>query len=74
MKILKTTGLVIFGSGALSLIGYWLYLMTKEFLWVSDIPFIIRFGVIAIILGIIVTLIALIFERINDKKNENLDV
>jgi hypothetical protein len=74
MKILKTTGLVIFGAGALSLIGYWLYLMTKEFLWVSDIPFIIRFGVIAIILGIIVTLIALIFERINDKKNENLDV
>ena len=74
MKIIKTTGLVIFGLGAIALIGYWLYLMAIEFLWVTEIPFVIRFGVTGIILGVIITLIALVIERMKDKNNENLDV
>jgi|GEM_PF-993267 hypothetical protein len=74
MKIIKITGLVIFGLGAVSLVGYWLYLMAIEFLWVAEIPFVIRFGVTGIILGIIITLIALTIERMKDKKNENLDL
>ena len=68
MKILKTLGLSIFCLCLLILTGFGIY----EFLKDSTIPFVIKWGIIGLILGIIMVIISLIIERIKDNKNNKI--
>lgn len=63
MKPLNILGLIIFSAGVLALIGFGLY----EFFEDSTIPTIVRWGIIAVILGVIIILISLIKERLKEK-------
>jgi len=63
MKPLNILGLVIFSAGALALIGFGFYNFFQE----SDVPVLVRWGIIAIISGIIIILISLIKERLKEK-------
>ncbi len=64
MKSLNILGLIFFFVGAFTLIGFWLY----KFFESTEIPFIVRWGIIAIILGVIIILTSLIKERLKEKK------
>ena len=64
MKPLNILGLIILFIGIFVLIGFWLY----KFFESTEIPLIIRGGIIAIILGVIIILISLIRERLKEKK------
>ncbi|MBZ9577591.1 hypothetical protein KJA13_00950 [Patescibacteria group bacterium] len=64
MKPLNVLGLIVFFIGIFILIGFGLY----KFFENTEIPFIVRWGIIAIILGVIIILISLIRERIKEKK------
>lgn len=63
MKPLNILGLTIFFVGSLTLIGFGLYQFFKDL----TIPVVVRLGIIAIILGIIIILISLIKERLKEK-------
>jgi len=63
MKPLNILGLTIFFAGVLVLIGFSLYKFFED----STIPAIVRYGIIAVILGVIIILISLIKERIKEK-------
>ena len=64
MKFLNIVGLTIFSAGILMLIGF----STYEFLKDSNIPVVVRWGIIAVILGIAIILVSLIKERVKEKK------
>ncbi len=64
MKPLNILGLIILFSGALVLIGFGLYKFFED----TGIPLIVRGGIIAIILGVIIILISLVKERLKEKK------
>ena len=64
MKPLNILGLIILFIGIFILFGFWLY----KFFENTEIPLIIRGGIIAIILGVIIILISLIRERLKEKK------
>ena len=63
MKPLNILGLTIFSAGLLALTGFGLYKFFED----STVPLVIRWGSIAIILGIIIILISLIRERLKEK-------
>ena len=63
MKTLNILGLIIFSAGALTLIGLGFYKFFED----STVPPIIRWGTIAIILGVIIILVSLIKERLKEK-------
>jgi len=64
MKPLNIIGLTIFFAGLLAIAGYGLFKFFED----TTIPVVVRLGIIAIILGIIIILISLIKERLNEKK------
>lgn len=70
MKKCNVIGLTVFAFGALALIGFGVYKFSEEFFKSSEIPVIVKFGISALIVGTIIMLISLIFERIGDKKEE----
>ena len=63
MKPLNILGLTIFSAGVLTLIIFCLYKFFED----STVPVVIRWGTIAMILGVIIILISLIKERIKEK-------
>jgi len=63
MKPLNILGLIFFFAGSFALVGFGFYEFFKD----STIPVVIRWGIIAIILGIIIILISLIKERLKEK-------
>lgn len=63
MKPLNILGLIIFFAGILALAGFGLYKFFED----TTIPVVVRLGIIAIILGIIIILISLIRERLKEK-------
>ncbi len=63
MKQLNILGLTIFSVGILTLIGFGLYKFFED----STIPTMVRWGTIAVILGVIIILISLIKERLKEK-------
>ena len=63
MKPLNILGLTIFFTGVLALIGFGLYKFFED----STIPAVVRWGIIAVILGVIIILISLIKERLKEK-------
>lgn len=63
IKPLNILGLIIFSAGVLALVGFGLY----EFFEDSTVPIVVRWGIIAIILGVIIILISLIRERSKEK-------
>lgn len=63
MKLLNILGLIFFFVGSLIIVGFGFYEFFKD----STIPVIIRWGIIAIILGVIIILISLIKERLKEK-------
>lgn len=65
MKPLNILGLTIFSAGILVLIGFGLYKFFED----STVPVIVRWGIIAVILGVIIILISLIRERIKEKNS-----
>lgn len=64
MKTLNILGLTLFSAGVFTLVGYSLY----KFFVNSTAPIVVRWGIIAIILGIVVILFSLINERIKEKE------
>ncbi len=64
MKPLNILGLIVLFIGIFVLIGFWLY----KFFESTEIPLIIRGGIVAIILGVIIILISLVRERLKEKK------
>jgi len=63
MKLLNILGLTIFFAGLLTLVGFGLYRFFED----SSISAPVKWGIIAIISGIIIILISLIRERIKEK-------
>ncbi|MCD4762374.1 hypothetical protein K8R32_05475 [bacterium] len=63
MKPLNILGLTFFFAGLLTLAGFGLYKFFED----TTIPVVVRLGLIAIILGIIIILISLIKERLKEK-------
>ena len=65
MKPLNILGLIILFAGLLAIVGFGLYKFFED----STISIVVRFGIIAIILGIIIILISLIKERLKEKNS-----
>ena len=63
MKPLNILGLIVFFAGVFVLIGFGLYKFFED----STVPAIVRYGIIAVILRVIIILISLIKERIKEK-------
>jgi hypothetical protein len=63
MKPSNILGLIIFFAGLLAIAGFGLYKFFED----STISIVVRLGIIAIILGIIIILTSLIRERLKDK-------
>ena len=63
MKPLNILGLTIFFAGSLAIVGFGLYKFFED----STIPAVVRWGIIAVILGVIIILISLIKERLKEK-------
>jgi hypothetical protein len=63
MKFLNILGLTLFFLGTIILISFGLY----EFFRDTTIPTIIRYGIIAVILGIIIIISSLIKERLKEE-------
>lgn len=66
MKPLTILGLIIFSAGGLFLIGFALYKFFED----TTVPLVIRWGIIALILGTMIMLTSLVIERIKDKGKE----
>ena len=64
MKPLNILGLIIFSAGILTLTGFGLYKFFED----TEIPYVIKWGIITIILGVIIILISLGKERLKEKK------
>ena len=62
MKPLNILGLTIFFAGIFILISFGLYKFFED----STIPIVVRLGVVAIILGIIIILASLIKEKLKE--------
>ncbi len=63
MKPLNILGLTIFSAGVLGLLGFSLYKFFED----VEIHPIIKWGIVAIILGVLIILISLISERLKEK-------
>lgn len=63
MKLLNIIGLVVLLSGALAVAGFGLYKFFEE----TEIPLIVKGGLSAIVLGIVIILFSLIRERLKEK-------
>jgi len=64
MKFLNILGLTIFFGGLFVLIGFGLFKFFED----STVPIIVRWGIVAIILGVIIILISLVRERLKEKE------
>ena len=64
MKPLNILGLTIFFAGVFAIVGFGLYKFFED----STVPTVVRCGIIAVILGVIIILISLIKERLKEKK------
>ena len=71
MKKLNIVGLTIFTAGMLLITAYGVYEFVSKFLGDTSVPVIIRYGITAIIAGLIILIISLVLERIKDKEKEN---
>ena len=63
MKPLNILGLTIFFAGSLTIAGFGLYKFFED----STIPIVVRLGIVAIILGVIIILTSLVRERLKEK-------
>jgi len=63
MKPLNILGLTIFSIGSFAIMGFSLYKLFED----STISIVVRLGIVATILGIIIILISLIVERLKEK-------
>jgi len=63
MKPLNILGLTIFSIGLFEITGFGLYKFFED----STISIVVRLGIVAAILGIIIILISLIRERLKEK-------
>ena len=64
MKFLNILGLTLFSLGIMVLVGFGLYKFFRD----TTVPAIIRYGIIAVILGVMIILISLVKERLKEKK------
>jgi len=64
MKPLNILGLIIFFVGLFAIVFFGLYKFFED----STVPVLIRWGIGAIILGVIILLFSLIKEKIKDKE------
>ena len=64
MEKLQTLGVIVFVAGILILTAYGLYM----FLIAEDIPLIIRIGLAAMGIGVVIVILALVRERYQDIK------
>jgi len=64
MKFLNILGLILFSLGITALVGFGLYKFFQD----TTVPAIIRYGIIAMILGTIIILTSLVKERLKEKK------
>jgi len=67
MKPFNILGLTIFSLGVLILAGFGFYKFVDKFFQDTSIPFLVKIGVVGLVLGIIVMLTSLIIERIRNK-------
>jgi len=73
MKNGKAVGMIIFVAGVIILLGYGLY-QGFENLSLEEIDAVIAIGVIAIIIGLIVLFITIIFEQQEGKKKMKKEI
>ncbi len=72
MKPSNIFGLTIFSAGALVLVGFGLYKLFGAILKDNDIPIVVKWGIVGLILGVVIILFSLIIERLKDKKKEKI--
>ena len=58
--------LMVVGGGVLA--GYWAYFMVTRVL--SEVPLLIRLGIVAVILGLIVLFATVVRDRLRERKEE----
>ncbi len=63
MKPLNVLGLTLFFAGSVILAGFGLYKFFED----STVPAVVRWGIVAVILGVIIILISLIKERSKER-------
>jgi len=68
MKFLNILGLILFSLGITALVGFGLYKFFQDTTVPAIITAIIRYGIIAMILGTIIILTSLVKERLKEKK------
>lgn len=67
---MKNAGILLMVLGALLLIGFGFFqLITVP----ADMPAVIRYGLLTLLLGLLLAVIGLVFERIKERKEEQQD-
>ena len=67
---LKILGIIIISASSLVLIVFGLYKFLEDILRETNMPIIVKWGIIGVILGVIIILISLVVERIKDYQKE----
>ncbi len=66
MKVFNILGLTILSAGVLGLFGFVLYKFFQDI----EVHSIVKWGIVAIILGAVIILISFISERVKEKKHD----
>lgn len=74
MKFLRTLGWLLVIVGVLLLVGFGSIELVKEIWQDAEIPVLVKVGMLALIGGIVVLILALIKERREDIKKEHFDI
>lgn len=71
MSTLNKIGLWLLGIGMVLLFGRAAIEIVRDFLYTNNVPGFVKWGIALVFLAFVVMLIALIIERIKDKKYED---
>jgi len=74
MKSLKTLGLILFAVSAIGMVGYGVFQLAIELFNDTSTPLILKLGILGMVIGVFVILIALIVERLRDKSTEKFSL
>ena len=71
-NLLLWIGGILFGAGALVMIGHGVYTVGQEFFGNSDVPIAFQIALPATVIGLVVLLIAVAKDRMKHSKDEEL--
>jgi len=72
-RLERGTGWVLFSLGAIILMAYGAWHFLNDFLFDTSVSAVIRFGLAALVLGLIIILVSIIRERLFARKHDRYD-